>query len=390
MTVWRASLAGLLLLLVTPLAQAASAQRLDNFYQGSAPVSSRSDAQRQSAINSALGEVLVRMTGDVSISLSDAAQPLLGSASRYVRSYRYADQPLPEDAPPGTPAGQQLLVDFDGRALARAARDYGLPLWDELRPVTLVWVLGPVDGRPRQIWSAEQIEAQLPGLREAAFKRGLPLRYPVLDEQDLGALGVYDLVSLDRPRIQAASARYQPSHVLLLRLESRGMNWSARWAFPQEDGPVRQWESMGATPDEAVRGGMSPYADELAQRYALRVAAGWVQSARLRVQGLRRLDDYARVSQYLEALNLVEWAQPSEVRDDSVVFQLQFEGELADLKRTLDAGQVLVEAPATLGGGFMPAEETVPAGGADETPAKDSGLQFFGVVRQTELNYRLR
>lgn len=391
MTALRASLF-FVLVLTAVTAQAQGTARPANFYQGTAPINSRSEAARLAATRTALDQVLVRMTGDVSISLSEAAQPILQSASRYVRNFRYVEVPPSEDqALAGAQAEQQLLVEFEPEALMQAVKNFRLPLWDELRPVTAVWVLGPTEQGARQLWPASRIELQLPALVQAAERRGVPLRFPLMDASDRSAISPLDVVAQDYARIDAASARYNARHILLLRLQPQGRLWSAQWALLRPNEPAQIWESFGDDGNTASRGGFDAFADVLARQYALRIAAGWVQTTRLRVVGLNTLADYARVLRYLEQLGLVESVQPREIINGDLVFLVNFEGGLDDLQRSIAAGGLLREALAPVAVGAVPGVMSGTAESGTAAPAAGaSGLSFFAVSAQPELRYQLR
>ncbi len=373
----------LLVLLVLPQAHAAGVARPAGFYQASSPVDSRSADARDAATRAALGDVLARMTGDVSVSLNAASETLLSNAPRYVRSYRYAEDTV-EVRPGETQTRQRLVVDFDPGALVQAAKQAGLPLWDDRRPTTMTWIVGPTDQGPRHLYSRERVEERLPGLVEAAQRRGLPLVYPLMDEQDQAAVSSFDVIGEDYERLAQASARYQTRHMLLVRIESRDGLWYALWSFLQPDQEPRRWRTVGEEPNTALASGFDEYADELASRYVTRVAAGWVQSARLRVVGLDALADYARVLNLLETTSLIETAQPRELSDDEVVFLVDFEGEVTDLQRSLEVAGFLREEAAPAAGTLLGQDG---AASADAATA-GSGLSFYAVSQRRELRYR--
>ena len=375
----------LLVLLLLPQAHAAGVARPAGFYEGSSPVSGRSVDARDAATRAALGEVLARMTGDVSVSLNAASEALLSAAPRYVRSYRYAEESV-ELRPGETETRQRLVVTFDPGALVKAAKQAGLPLWDDRRPTTMTWVVGPTDQGPRQLYGRERIEQRLPGLVEAAQRRGLPLVYPIMDEQDQAAVSTFDIIGEDYERLAEAAARYQTRHMLLVRIESRDGLWYALWSFLQPDQEPRRWRTFGDEPNVALASGFDTYADELASRYVTRVAAGWVQSASLRVVGLRALADYARVLNLLETTSLIESVQPSELVNDEVVLRVDFEGQESDLQRSLEVAGFLSEEAAPAAGTLLGADQ--PGNNDGSAPATPSGLSFYAVSQRRELRYR--
>ncbi len=406
----------LLLLGLSAGAQAASMDRTADFYQGSAVVDSRSEQARRQGIREALVEVLVRMTGDVSVSLNERSGPILDQASRYMRSYRYVEREQPEPRPflqpavepspgPATPPlkAQFLLVDFDAGALVRAVKDAGLPLWDDLRAVTALWLLAPSADGPRALLGGEDIAQRLPSLQRAANARGIPLRLPVMDVEDRSAISPMDLIAEDYSRLAGASARYEARHLLLLQLRQSTPNlWEAQWSYLRAAGEPLRWTSLGDDANQAVASGFGQYADHLAREYALKLSPGWVQNSRVHVLGVSEVGQYARVMAYLQRLNLVESVQPIEVQGQELVFLVEFEGTLEDLQRSIELGDLLVPAPPPTPQPFansppgmagLPDASGLPgAPSASPGPqaAASSGLSFFAVSRRPELRYQLR
>lgn len=378
-----------LCLLLSWSAQAGELAQAPDFYLGSSPIDGRDEAARNAAIRDAMSEVLVRMTGDVSISVNPAAQALMADARRYMRSYRYAEEPIvaQDDEPGSAQRSRQLLrVDFEASVLTRAARQQGLPLWDSRRPVTAVWLLGPTQEGPRQLYSAQLMQERLPGLIKGAQRRGLPLVVPGMDQADLDQVGSYEVISEDYEKLATASARYQARHILLSRIERRQDIWYALFSFIQPDAPPMRWQATSDNPNEALNRGFDRYADELAARYATRVASGWEQEAKLRVVGLYDLSAYARVLNFLEQHDLINQVFPSALMNDEMVFSLRFDGELSDLQRVLLVSGILQEEAAPASGVGLIGE----AGGdsSDSALEQTSGLNFYAVSVSPELRYR--
>ena len=333
------------------------------------------DEARRAATRDALTQVLVRLTGDVSVSLSEAAQPILQATERFLRSYRYAAVPPAE---PGMEGGTALVADFDAGALRQAVKNAGLPIWSAQRPVTLVWLLAPDPVAGRQIVPAADAEARAGGLLAAAQGRGLPLDFPVMDEEDRGLISAMELAAGSQAAVRRASDRYAPRHTLIVELQGQDGSFRVLWSMLGDEGAAQRWESFGRSADQALAAGFEQYADRLAQGYAVTIAPGWVQATRLRVLGIAQLADYAAVLAHLQGLQFVEQVDLSAVSGQELSFALRFEGDIGDLERSLQLGGLLVESERS------PLSATPDR--ADEPP---SGLNFFAVGAQPELRYRL-
>ena len=110
--------AGLLISLAMTMAEAAETVAL---YEAEVPVAGQDPQARSQAQRAALGEVLVRVSGNRGAASHPALAPMLEEAARYVQQYRYLEVLLP-----GEP---------ERRAAAQRGRD-GIPIpdgvWAEL------------------------------------------------------------------------------------------------------------------------------------------------------------------------------------------------------------------------------------------------------------------
>ena len=224
----------------------------------------------------AMGELLVRLTGQLDAPANPALLDLVRDASRYVVQR-------------GNPDRENRLIVFDSLRLQQALTARNQPVWGEERPLTLLWVA--VDGGPgeRGIVAASPAPVPAGGAVEAAAslreellavanQRGLPISLPLMDAQDLDALDVVDVWGLFTGRIDRASARYGPDAVLggRIRLGGGGIQ-TARWFLLRGGG-------LEHLPGGTVRSGLDGLADRYAREFS---GIGGATSARLVVLGRR-------------------------------------------------------------------------------------------------------
>jgi len=106
------------LLLLAPLAIA------DNLYTGQVPVASQSEADTAAALSSALGQVLVKLTGDKNVLKSPGVAKAVAQPNRYVQQYRYAQDVASDSGQPQVRLS--LVAQFDHAAIDRLLADLGL------------------------------------------------------------------------------------------------------------------------------------------------------------------------------------------------------------------------------------------------------------------------
>jgi Uncharacterized protein conserved in bacteria len=340
-----------LTLIVAPVA----GMNEENLYLAEVLVKGRDIDTRDQAMATALGEVLVRVTGEGNAASRTEVQDMLKDPVRYVQQFHYREQlPNPEQGKPnGGEIALLLSVRFDAAAVDGALRKRGLPVWGQERPSMLVW-LAVEDGTDRFLVGADEDQALRAPLEDAARRRGLTLLFPLLDLEDRSALSFSDVWGGFRENIVHASARYSTEALLIGRVyRSNSGGWIARWSLDQLD--VRsEWARQGENLVEVLAGSVDGAAEALASRFAVRVGENVNTPLKLRVSGITRLEDYARVARYLASLSVVTNVQPSVVEASSITFVLEMRGDRRSLTESI-----------ALGGTLRPMANTVPSGEFD-------------------------
>lgn len=315
--------------------QPAAAVHFDRLYEAEVPVAARDAAARDAALAAALREVLARMTGSRAVLETAAAAPLLGPPGRFVEQYRFNEAPANGDSPQRL----TLWAQFDGVSLSRELRQAGLPDWGTERPDVLVW-LAVDDGGDRYLVSESGGQHIAPLVRQAARRRGLPVTLPLLDVEDQRALLFSDVWGGFFGRVETASQRYQPQVILTGKLQRTGAagTWRADWQLA-EQGRQQSWSGSGESLEATLDAGVTGATERLAQRYAMIATQAGMRA--LVVDGVRNLDDYARVSAYLTALDPVDRVDVLRVTDQEIEFNLKLRADERKLQQLITLGRVL-------------------------------------------------
>jgi len=326
------------LLSLTAASLPVGAVRLDHLFEAEVSATGRDSAARDAALQTALQEVLIRLTGSRASLQTAAVAELAKNPGRLVEQFRFVD--AASAAGPGKQL--KLWVQFDGVSLSRELRRAGLPYWGAVRPDVLAWLA--VDDRGQRYLLSESTQSGLAAsLRQAAAQRGLPLTLPLLDLEDQRAVKFTDVWGGFFGTVEAASQRYRPQVILTARLDRDHADgeWRADWQLA--DGAHRQnWRSHAADVDTLATAGMADAAEWLARRYA--VVATQAGSRTLRVEGVNDLQDYARVSKYLAALSPVERVEVARVEDQEVEFKLDLSADEHNLLQVITLGRVLQQS----------------------------------------------
>lgn len=331
-----------LLLLPLPLL----AVTVDNLFEVRLLVEDQGSRKRQDAIKDAFHVLLVRVTGNRNINTLPEGEKLISNANQYIRQFRYEKAPPPKVMPgaqgdfaPAAPQ-QQLVVLFDEEAVKSAIWANKLPVWGKTRPATVVW-LAVQDTERRYLLDANEPNAIVDELQDAARVRGLPIMFPLMDLEDQININVSDVWGDFPDPIMAASLRYQTEAILAGRLFVDAFDqWQARWTL-YHAGNTLSWRSSGAQVKEVIDAGIAGAADDLALRYASISDGEDSNVLRLQIAEVNNLKDYVRTTNYLASLSQVGDLQIEKVSPADVTYKMSLRGSRESLEKAIGLGQTL-------------------------------------------------
>lgn len=331
---------------------ASTAAEIKNLYVSEVDVPTQSPTDRNKAIQQALTETLIRITGQRDIIQDEAAREMINNGPRYVRQYRYltVKQPEPTDDDPATEQPKRKIrVLFDSFALNEALRDRGFATWSADRPSILAWV-AIEKGQNRFLFDPESQPELAAAFQSAARRQGLPLLLPLMDLTDQRALSFSDIWGNFDDRINLASMRYEADTVLTGRLLSRSETlWKAEWTLYQHDN-VAHWSSEAGSATEALQTGVTGAFDLLAKRYVSSAGEKTSSLLQLRITGIHNLNDFARLVNYLKSLPLIEQVAWQELKGDKALFGVTAKGDEQALRQALNLSNLLLAADIDPGG----------------------------------------
>jgi len=321
-------------------------QAAPDLFESEVVVSDQTPAVRRTALQGALREVLVRVTGQQSVLAAESTQELLANPEQLVQQYRYFSEQQRE------PPLLKLWVRFDGAAIRQALQQQGLAYWGGERPDTLLWLAVEDRGR-RYVVSADDSSDVHRAVAAAARERGVPVLFPLMDLEDQTQVHFSMIWGGFFDKVLAASQRYNPQSVLIGRLNrSPSGGWTSRWELTVAGRPS-SWSDSHQQLEVLARQGIDDVADILARQFSVAATGGDRGDATsIRVEGIETLAAYAQISNYLSTLTSVDGVQVSEVTPTAVRYALQLSGSPDNLKRTIAIGTVLEPAPDGVPGNY--------------------------------------
>jgi hypothetical protein len=303
-------------LAVLLLAAALTVQARQDLYEATVPVADRGTEARNAAVRAALTEVLVRLSGDPEVAGKPAGKALLADPSKHLQQYQYEG-----DAAAG---GLYLRAGFAAAPLEGALRQQGLALWGRERTPVLAWVAVD-DGQRRYLLGAEDSDPLVAQLRAAARRQGIELVLPLLDLEDQSKVTYTRVSAGDLDALTAVSERYQAQAVLAGGLQMAAGSWRGRWAL-RHAGQDTQWQTGEAPLAAALDQSLAPVEGKLVTRAPALPADAAPARLTVRIQGVLRLQDYARVDQYLRGLPTVRRAELLAAQGQQLEYAVEVQG----------------------------------------------------------------
>lgn len=302
------------------------------------PASGSDEQGLRAGARAALLQVLVRVSGAEEVAQDPAVTAALANPGSYYYQYGYDNTERTLIIDGEEQPARILRVSFEPSAVARLLRSAGFPVWGSNRPGTLVWIAVSDESGRSLIGESDQTPLAI-ALRRDAKVRGLPLMYPILDLEDTSRLSTAEVWGLFSDRIDVASLRYNPDIILAGRVQRSSTGAvTGRWIYRIED-RWENFENSAESVDLIVAGVVDRLTDELAARYAV----GSVRTELLlRVEAVDSLEDYAALSAYLESLTPVVDSSVIEIAGGEVLFRLQTEGQLSQLREIIDLDEKLI------------------------------------------------
>lgn len=323
---------------VTFWACSAAADQIVDVYRAEVLVASQTVAERNTAARTALHEVMVRVSGDMSVAEQPDIRAAINRAQNYLHEFSYASTEARLEREGQSLPASLLILKFSPQAVERLLREARLPIWPTSRPTLLVWsIFQDPAGALHRVPDQLIVDA----LNEQARLRGLPLVLPLQDFEDNIALPSDSLWNLDETAIKQASERYQPDAILIGRYSQSGdERWQASWQLLHSSGNVL-FEDQAADAPSLFTRALNAVTDNFAGLYSIVPRESGPDVIVLRIEELSDFGAYKNVQRYLEGLAMVKRMELLEADGSRQLVRLYIDGDKAQLLSTLELGKKL-------------------------------------------------
>ncbi len=347
------------------------AAEVTGLYKASVEVENRSSGARNAAISEGLARVLVRVSGDATITDEGSVRDALKGANRFMAQYGYQTRETlsPED---GKLIKTIVLnVSFDAVAVNQFLRRQGFPIWSSSRPNIVLWAAVRDGGGSREVVGGKSQPALQQLFTRQASRRGLPLILPAYDSDDLSQVRAGDIWGMFVDPIQQASQRYQANVVVVAKLmvTPDGAQISAAMSLDERQ---QWWEVSGASVEQAVAAFMDQLGDRVGARFAVQASLEVGEQVILDVSGLDELRDYAGLGDYLDGLLAIRDWRLAVAKGSRHRYRIILESNLEALEQSFGIDRKLVPQPPQL---------VVPLGKAPDDEISGEEIQQSGQVQ---------
>ena len=319
------------------------ALQISGLYSQRIPVANDGEVERDRAFSEALAAVVVKVSGDPRWLEDPGIERAIAEAQNYVEATSYIsesiklpleDNSVSADSDEGQfyMAEQRIIfVNFAKTLIDQLLADAGIPAWDSNRPSVLVWMVLQSSAGDREFLTADSNPEIVKVMQDFAAVRGLPIIFPVLDFEDRRALSENIIWNLDAAAISNASQRYGADSILAGRLHfTASGELVGLWQFQFQE-EVDVFDGFDSELQSYLYDPLNRITTTLAGYFGILPESIDGETIRLRIDGIKNLNAYSSLLNYVENLGLVATVTTAEVDGERIELQLILVGDTRQL-----------------------------------------------------------
>lgn len=313
------------------------------FYVAEVPVLSQAAGERQAALARALGQVVLRLTGNPQAPATAVVRKAAAHAEDLLTDSQYRQD---NETVNGVPVYKTVLVaSFNQEGIDALIAGAGLKYWSGDRPKPVLW-LTIDDGRGPRLVTSQQLNVVKP-LAARGMERGLRFLLPAGSAVEQAA--VTSIWNLDSAALQTLTARYDNDTQLIGKMYRSVSGWSAWWVLSRAGTELGRWPVTNADPRAIIASGADPVADTLARRDAVALDAGPAGVVAIAVEGVSGQAEFVKLMGYLETLAIVRKVDVIDASPERLRLALDLSIGLKGFRSLVANSAVLRPADASAG-----------------------------------------
>ena len=307
-------------------------------YRGEAVMDTVGDNAKRIATAQALGQVIVKLTGNPAANGNVVIRRAMPTAASLVAETNTRQD---GDSASGMPVFKNVLVvSFDPEAVDALIGAAGLKYWTGARPRPILW-LAIDDGRGPRLVTSQQLAVVKP-LATRGLERGIRFLLPSGNSIEQAATN--SVWALNAAAMQPLTARYQNDAQVIGKVYRSVSGWSAQWVMTQGGTEVARWVDTKADPRQVIASGADGAADAIAKRDAVYLNTGVAGKYRIDVIGVNSSQDFIRLMGYLQQMAIVRRVQVIQATPDLLRLELDMNVGIKGFRTLIGSGSTLRSA----------------------------------------------
>lgn len=341
MAVWRIHVQCIVLLFFMAKALAAS-----NLYQTQVRVPAGAVIDRQTVVNDAFRQVIVKVAGTRAILESKAIQAYTSKANEMVATWQVLGPEASVDHI------RAVAVSFNPARIQEVLLAVDQDVWISKRAAIMLWLVDS-DTQSEQIYNADNQPYIDSLISQIDMDRGITVILPLLDLEDMSKISAQDIRDVNLEAVNTASKRYGAPLELLGQVHTSQEGITIDWILVQ-DFSRQSFSTSGSRMAMALRAGLDEGIDRIAKRYAQRASRQKEQASpvMLTVYSVKDVDHYTNLLDYLRRLSVIEQVDVKRIGHDDVTLQMLVMGGRSALVNVFMDDRKL--APLEEGGALDP------------------------------------
>jgi len=300
-----------------------------NPYQGLVLAEGSSEEQLKQA---AFDQVLIKVSGNQNISKVSGRQALDKNLPNMLSQFGYKN----------VDSMRFYYAVFDKQKVNKALMGIQQPIWGEIRPTTLVWLVN----QDRKIISESAINSSDDstmawGLKKAQLQRGINMQFPLIDLDDSIAVSATDISGRFYQQVADASTRYNAEYFVLATVKASGDEWQLKWelvaAGKNNLNEVLLKKVSKGDKATVMSGMVNDIADYYAKQFSSLQSSGAESTQLLTIKNVQSLDHMMMLQNVLRDMNDVDNVEVMNINGTEVQLLVTLKGSLTSLENALNA-----------------------------------------------------
>ena len=311
------------------------------FYSADVTVNSQNADERRGATARALGQVLVRLTGNPQAPSNAVVRRASSNIDALVSKFEFRQE---SETVNGLLVYKTILaVMFDPESVDALIAGAGLKYWSANRPKPILW-LAIDDGRGPRLVTSQQPNVIKP-LATRGLERGMRYLLPAGTATEQAS--VSSIWRLDGTAMQVLTDRYKNDAQLIGKVFRQPPGWTAAWLLTQDGVEVARWSFSDSDPRRAIASGVDDGANALAKRDGISLDIGVAGLYSIDVLGVNSQSDFIRLMSYLQTLAVVRKVTVIQASPEQLRLQVDLAVGMKGFRSMVGTGGVLRPASET-------------------------------------------